>query len=409
MAYRLQELLYSGKRFKTKKNGAVYLNSMLYHCSEDPHQDILPSEWYGKAFLKITKLTHLLKDLDLINGRLVDIRNDSIISDDRIEHKMNTFKSLVRVFIGSPSMQQTLKKNILAFSSLEGLKCGSFAPFGEPREREPMLVDSLTKVSNFLNISAQQRKVVRLTLCPQVTEHRIWTSALEKVLNGLKFDLDSPVRCPSKGNKMGQQIIYGCLKFLNGNSNSCDIDSTSWMKLAPRKAVSSSDSGKWEDVLDMFTDLIECLRSETGLQLHVTKLEVMKEGLAQIKNVLLDNSIGYKEARHQENLVQKKLSKTLGHSSRCLFTLLLYYLYEITTDIEVDMRGGIYAIGGDNRFCLSMGRILTSSDDKMVLGGAKQLDRVLGIFKLVWETAEMKGLLELQGHLWCPWSRGQGA
>ncbi|KAJ7963151.1 Exosome complex exonuclease [Quillaja saponaria] len=296
--------------------------------------------------------------------------------------------------------KNTINKNVLALSSLEGVKCES--PFSKTSEREPMLVDSLTKVSNFLNISAQQRKVVRLKLGPQVTQHRKWTGSLKEVLNGLKFDLDSlNNRCPSKGTKMGRQIVYSCLKFLNEISGSSDLESASWMRFAPKRAVSSSDSHKWEDVLEMFNDLIQCLRSETGLQLRVTKLEVMKEGLAQIKNVLVDNNIGYKEARRQESLVQKKLSKTLGHSSRCLFTLLQYYLYGIATDIEVDIRGGIFGVGDDNRFCLSMGSILTSDDEKIVWGGIKQLDKVLGLFKFVWETAEMKGLLEMQGHLWC--------
>ncbi|MED6136758.1 hypothetical protein PIB30_058824 [Stylosanthes scabra] len=129
-------------------------------------------------------------------------------------------------------------------------------------------------------------------------------------------------------------------------------------------------------------------------------VEVLKEGLLQIKDILIDNSIGYKEARHQESLVQKKLSKTLGHSSRCLFTLLLYYLYGIVSDIEVDMAGGIYKSESD-KYYLYMRRILTSDSEKMVGRGVKQLDRALSLFKFVWETAEMKGHLDLQGHLWC--------
>ncbi|XP_020205401.1 uncharacterized protein LOC109790626 [Cajanus cajan] len=136
------------------------------------------------------------------------------------------------------------------------------------------------------------------------------------------------------------------------------------------------------------------------LKLHVAKAEVMKEGLLHIRDVLVDNSIGYKEAQHQESLVKKKLSKMLGHSSRCLFTLLLYYLYGRVTNIEVDMCGGVYADGSDDKFCLFMGRILTSDSEKTVGCGVKQ-DRALGIFKFVWEMAGMKGHLDLQGHMWC--------
>ncbi|KAI4355530.1 hypothetical protein L6164_004293 [Bauhinia variegata] len=398
MAYRLGGLLYRGKHFGNKKAGVFYLNSVLYHCLEESHENVLPSEGYKNAFLKITELTQLLKNVDAINGRIVDISTNSTVIDDCIEHQMDTFKSLVRVFIGSPSVQHGLK---YALASSAGTQHASFAPFSKASEREAMVIDSLIKVSNFLNISAQQRKSVRLTVCPQVTQHRIWTGALGAVLSGLKSDLDSLAsRGLSKDTIMGHQIVHSCSKFLAENAISSDPESSSWMKLSPSRSVDSSEPHKWEVVLEMFNDLIESLRSEARLKLHVGKLEIMKEGLAQIKDVLVDNSIGYREARHQESLVQKKLTKTLGHPSRCLFTLLLYYLYGRVTDIEVDLCGGIYESGGDNRFCLSMGRILTSDNEKMVGRGVKQLDQALGIFKFIWETAGMKGHLDLQGHIW---------
>ena len=135
--------------------------------------------------------------------------------------------------------------------------------------------------------------------------------------------------------------------------------------------------------------------------MNLANAEIMKEGLLHIRDVLVDSNVGYKEAQHQESLVKKKLSKMLGHSSCCLFTLLLYYLYGRVADIEVDMCGGVYANGSDGKFCLFMGRILTSDSEKMVGRGVKQLDRALGIFKFVWEMAEMKGHLDLQGHMWC--------
>lgn len=386
---------------KTKRTEALHLNAMLYHCSAESHRECLPSEWYEKAFPKIKKLSHLLNNVDLIDGRLFDIRDESIIIDDHIANKMHTFKSLARVFIGSPSVQKTLKNNMVALSA--GKNANQFDCFSKPSERDPMIVNSLSKVSNFLNVSAQQRKLVRLTVCPQVTQHRIWTATLEEVLNGLKFQLDYlHHQCPNKGIKMGQQIVSSCLKFLSDKDTSNDLDSTSWMRLAPVKTAESYASQKWDDVLEMFNDLIEYLKSENELVFHVTKLEVMKEGLSQIKDVLVDKSIGYKEAKHQESLVQKKLTKTLGYSSKCLFTLLLYYLYGHVRDIEIDICGGVYGSGGDqNKFCLCMGRILTSNEEKMVWNGIKQLDKALGVFKFVWETAGMKGVLNLQGHLWC--------
>ncbi|XP_070040050.1 uncharacterized protein [Nicotiana tomentosiformis] len=170
---------------------------------------------------------------------------------------------------------------------------------------------------------------------------------------------------------MAQQIVATCQKFLE-SATSYDPESTSWMRLAPAKGAESPTSHKWEDVLEMFLDLINCLSEETKLTSEVKKLEAMKEGIYQIRDVLIDKSIGYKETRHQESLVHKKLSKTLGHSSRCVFTLLLYYIYGNIWDIEVE-------------------NILQS--------GVKQLSRVLGLFKFVWETAGMKGDLEVQGHL----------
>ncbi|TXG62134.1 hypothetical protein EZV62_013497 [Acer yangbiense] len=402
MAYKhLQKFLLGARYCKTKQNGALHLNLnvKLYHCSGESVEVLLPHEWYEKMFPKITRWSQLLKNVDLVDGRLVHVKDDSVIIDERLGQRMRNFKSLVRAFLGCPSVQKTIRKNMLA-SSVGG-ECGPFVCFSERSEREAMIVNSLTTLNNFLKVSAQQRKSVRLTLCPQVTEHRIWTGALEEILNGLKLEIDLlDDQCPSKGTKMGQQIVSSCLKFVADADTSYDPDSTSWMRLTPAKAVKSPTSFKWEDVLEMFSDLIKCLESEKELLYHVSKVEVMKEGLSQIKDLVVDKGIGYKEIRHQEILVQKKLTKTLGHSSKCLFTLLLYYLYGQVRDIEVDVRGGIYASSGEDRFSLCMGRILTSDDEKMVWSGVKQLDKALGLFKFIWETAGMKGVLELQGHLW---------
>ncbi|XP_059639057.1 uncharacterized protein LOC132281362 [Cornus florida] len=183
---------------------------------------------------------------------------------------------------------------------------------------------------------------------------------------------------------MDQHIVSSCLKFLD-TAILYDTDSTSWMCLAPAKVGDSPASHKWEDVLEMIDDLTRCLTNEKELLLHVTKLEVMKEELFQIKDVLLDKKSDTRRLGIKESSVQKKISKTLGHSSQCLCTLLLYYLYGRVTDIEVELRGGVYGSGSEDKFCLYMGKILTSGVEKMVWSGVKQLDRAL----------------ELQGHLWC--------
>ncbi|XP_052210204.1 uncharacterized protein LOC127813322 [Diospyros lotus] len=383
--------LYLPKCLRRKQNIVINVRVVLYHCSVGGYEEPLHSELYETAFPKLTKLAHLLRNVDLIDGSFVNINDQSVAVDDYLQQSMHTFKSLGRIFLGSPMARQRLK-------SREGVPPHCF---GKPSERESMTLDSLTKVSNFLNISAQQRKAVRLAICPQVTQHQIWTGALEEILAGLRSEIEVLNRySPTKGTRMGQQIVASCLKFLDA-ANSFDPESTSWMRLAPTKVGDSPASHKWGDVLEMFNDLINCLRSEKELLFHFPKLEVMKEGLLQIKDVLIDKNIGYKETRRQGSLVQKKLTKTLGHSSRCLFTLLMYYLHGSVRDIQVEVCGGMYESGGKDKFCLCMGKILITNEEKMVRSGMKQLDRALGLFKFVWETAGVKASLELQGHLWC--------
>ena len=114
------------------------------------------------------------------------------------------------------------------------------------------------------------------------------------MLNGLKSEM-GPInhQLPTKACSMDHQIVSSCLKFLD-MAISYDPDSTSWMRLSPSKSLDSPTSHKWEDVLEMFNDLIKCLRNEEELVLHVTKLEIMKEGLFQIKDVLIDKKLDTK-------------------------------------------------------------------------------------------------------------------
>ncbi|KMT18371.1 hypothetical protein BVRB_2g025250 [Beta vulgaris subsp. vulgaris] len=386
----------------TRQNAPLHLNAVLRYCSESLWEGNTPLGWYNEVFPKLTKLTNLLKNVDLVDGRLVDVTDNSIVRDERLLHRMHHFKALMRVFLGHPSVQEDLGQNLNSSAAVSGRKCTPPVCFTKPIEREAMIVNNLTTVCNFLNVSAQQRKTVRFTICPQVTQHRIFTGALEEILKGLRTEmelLDS--HTPSKKTFMGQQIVSTCLKFLAETASRQDENASSWMRPKPSKINPSSSSRKWEEILEMFNDLINCLRGDEGLSFHVSRLEVMKEGLTQIKDVLIDRDIGYKEVQLHESLVQKKLVKTLGHSSRCLFTLLRYYLHESVRDMEVEVSGGLYEIGEKDKLCLSMGKILTSVEEKMVWSGIKQLDRALGLFEFVWETAGMKRKLELQGHLWC--------
>ncbi|VFQ97759.1 unnamed protein product [Cuscuta campestris] len=351
-----------------KHKGFVRLNSGSSHCSEESKEESLTSsEWYDQAFSKLSSLSSLLKNVDLVNGRLVNVTHNSRVQDDILLQTMIHFKSLARDFIGGPLVQESMRKNMDFGSSNPG---GNRLPcFNKASEREPMTVNSLTKVSSFLNVTAQQRKVVRATVCPQVTEHQVWTGALELILGELKSEIEHlESRFPSKEVKMGKQIVAGYLKVLD-IAVSYNPDSSSWMRVAPAK--------------------------------EIKKAEVMKEGLYQIREIRIDKNIGYRENCHQESLVKKILAKRLGHSSSCLFTLLAYYLYGSIRDIEVEVRGGVCAIGRGDRFRLCMGKILTSDEEEMVWRRVKQLDRAMGLFRFIWETGGMKGDLVLQGHLWC--------
>ncbi|WZZ01206.1 hypothetical protein YC2023_073534 [Brassica napus] len=174
----------------------------LFHSSVGSQEEALPYEWYRNKLSVLTKLTRALKEIDLVDGKLEDI-NGVIVYDDAIKQKI--------IFVGSPSLQQKLKQQ----------ERGRLL-FGTESEREPLVVNSLTKVCNFLDISAQQRKLVRCTVCSQVTQHRIWRGALEDVLNNLKEEVDwlleHSEEKKTQGVKLGQQVILSCLKFLSESS-----------------------------------------------------------------------------------------------------------------------------------------------------------------------------------------------
>ena len=239
MGFRFLELRYSGNHFtRTNKFAAFYLNSTFYHTSKDA----LSLQWYQNEFPKVKELTHLLANVDAVNGRLIDVKSNSTFFDDGIERNMCTFKSLVRGYVG-PTFVPHKMKHVLA-SFVSNVKHESFTPFGKATEREPMVVDSLTKVSNFLNVSAQQRKLVRHKVCSQVTQHCIWIGALKEVLNGVAIDLDClSSRGLNNNALLGAQIVHSCLNFLTEIGVFSDLGSSSWMKLSSSK-VDFTDSRK---------------------------------------------------------------------------------------------------------------------------------------------------------------------
>ncbi|KAL3497404.1 hypothetical protein ACH5RR_040136 [Cinchona calisaya] len=173
-----------------------------------------------KALLKLKKLSHFSEDVDLIDGRLVN---------------------LLRKQQGGTLWQHFQLPNV-------GCLCWFV---NEVKESKLMILNSLTKVSNILGVSAQRRKLVRLTICSQITQYKIWTGALEEILTGLRSVIDYRIQeGPSKEIKMAQQIVATCLKSLN-IAISYDPESTSGMRIAPKKVSKSDASHKWEDVLEM--------------------------------------------------------------------------------------------------------------------------------------------------------------
>ncbi|CAL4993805.1 unnamed protein product [Urochloa decumbens] len=291
-----------------------------------------------------------------------------------------------------------------------------------PPRTKATALSSLTRVCDVLGVSAQRRKCVRLTVCPQVTQHHVWRGALEAVLGDLQADMASLDNTPSPAAQMAEQIASACTQFLLDTADAATPSTPSWMRPAPFRKPSEPPppAKKWQEVLDMFGDLARTLEADGRLAGHAEKVEAMKEGLYQICDVVIERDIAFKEARRQDCLVQRKLSRTLGHSSRCLYTLLLFYLYGTVRDIEVHVGKCVSGKGGRD-VAVHAAKFLTGGDEVVVRSGVKELSRALGVFRFVWEAAntdidagndsgkdvvvkkkneDAKGVLELQGHLW---------
>ncbi|KAF3784175.1 hypothetical protein EJ110_NYTH30967 [Nymphaea thermarum] len=373
----------------TKNRAPLYLNTVYCHCVEDISENPPPLGWYQRAYNSVIKLSRKLKNIDQVDGKLINIDDDSVVRDDTVEKKMQKFKLLTKELVGSPFMQQSLKKK----SATHALPTGCFAKLSE---RDSMTLNKLTKVCELLNIPIQQRKIVRYTVSTQITQSHILRNTLLEILNELNAEM-LHMGATTHTLRMGEQIVNSCLKLFMASAVSSNLESPSWMRPASNKKPDSARL-TWGEPLEMIIDLTECLKNEPRLAPYVSKLEALKEGLYQIKDVMIDRDIGYRQAREQECLVRKNLSQSLGHSSECLFTLLLYYLYGTVNNMEIDLRGGIY--GKEPQFCLCFGKVMTSSDDYMIWRGIKQLDRALGLCTFVWKVAGMKASLKVQGHIW---------
>ncbi|XP_039786798.1 uncharacterized protein LOC120652913 isoform X2 [Panicum virgatum] len=231
-----------------------------------------------------------------------------------------------------------------------------------PKMKETSL-SSLTRVCDVLGVSAQRRKSVRLTVCPQVTQHHVWRGALEAVLGDLQADMAS-LDGPSLATQMAEQIASACTRFLSDTADAAASSTPSWMRPTPFKkpAEPPPPAKKWQEVLDMFADLARSLETDDRLAGHAQKVEAMKEGLYQIRDVVIERDIAFKEARRQDCLVQRKLSKSLGHSSRCLYTLLLFYLCGTVRDIEVHV-GRCVSDQGGRDVAVHAAKFITGGDE----------------------------------------------
>jgi hypothetical protein len=351
-----------------------------------------PRGWYPAAYARLLRLAGSLRGAEVADGYLRHAATGSLVTDARAIDRMEHFEALA----------------------------GEFAAARRGPPLRATALSSLTKVCDVLGVSAQRRKNVRLTVCPQVTQHHVWRGALEEVLRDLREDMGA-LDPPSPATQMAEQIASACASFLSGTADAATSSSPSWMRPTPyRKPAGVPARAKtWQEVLDMFTDLAKFLATDARLAGHAQKVEAMKEGLYQIHDIIVERDIAFKEARHQDCLVQRNLSKNLGHSSRGLYTLLLFYLYGTVRDIEVNIGKSMSGKDGKNVTVHAV-KFLINGDELAVQSGIKQLSRALGVLRFVWEAANtdivtseysgkdfvvkkdngVKGVLKLQGHLW---------
>ncbi|XWS70852.1 hypothetical protein CRYUN_Cryun03dG0084700 [Craigia yunnanensis] len=98
------QVLQGAKYCEMKCKGALDLNPLLYHCTGESYEELLPYEWYEKAFPKLTRLAYFLKDVDFVDGRLSIVINDCIEQNEYIQV---TCEDLYWVTISSANAKET--------------------------------------------------------------------------------------------------------------------------------------------------------------------------------------------------------------------------------------------------------------------------------------------------------------
>eukprot|EP01018_Ginkgo_biloba_P016235 Gb_41347 [translate_table: standard] len=358
-----------------------------YHYPQREGREENPklSKQHQSALSTLVTLGERLKNVYEIDGRLAKTEENFAILDVAIKDEIQEFKHLALNFLGYRLPMQASWR-----SGTSTVKSHTF--FAEPHERASITFDSLKVICDYLKLSVQQRRLIRKTVSPQVTQYGIWKRALEEMVKELDIDL-AVIGKSSNKMQVGKQATARCIQLLSESLS----ESSSWVKLGSGKKCHSPNS-RWGEVLESFNVISDVLRDEVGLSVNITKIESMKEGLNHIKDVQLDNEIGFQEMHQRQWLVKHKFVENLGHTSKCLFTLLLFYLFQSVRSIKVDIAGGLYEGVDDNVLC--MGEIVTSTDSKMIWRAVKHLDKALTLAKFIYETAEMRKPLRLQGHIW---------
>jgi hypothetical protein len=367
-------------------SGSLLNHDNSYHRKKQMKEDTQLSKQEESSSSTLGSLGKGLKNIDLIDGRLAKVADNSIVYDVRIRHEMQEFKHRAQNFISSRlSMQDSWALN----------NSGKHALHLEPGERVSITFDSLKAVSDYVGLSVQQRRLVKKAITPQVIQYDNWRKSLEVLVRQLKTDLEA-IDKPSKEVQVGKEATARCTQLLR---ESLYLSETpSWVKLTSDKKV-HVPSSKWGDVLELFEIISNVLRGVENLDFYVTALNGMKEGLCLTKYLWLDNDISLQQMHHRQSLIKHKFSQKLGHTSNCLFTLLVFYLFQSVGTIKVDIAGKLYD-GGDNNLYICMGEIVTSADRKMLWRAIKHLDKALSLVKFIYETADMRKKLKLEGHIW---------
>lgn len=327
-----------------------------------------------------------LRNVDLIDERLAKVDDNSVVYDVRIRHEMQEFKCSAQNVIASRlPMQNSWALNDSVQHAL----------LSEPSERDSITFDSLKVVSEYLRLTVQQRRLVRKAISRQVIQYDNWRKALEELVRQLDTDLKA-IDKPSEALQVGKEATARCTQLF---SKSLHLSETpSWVKLISDKKV-HVPTAKWGDILELFEVISDALRGVETLKFYITKINGMKEGLCHIKDVQLDNNISLQQMHDRQSFVKHKLSQNLGYTSNCLFTLLIFYLFQSIGTIKVDISGGLYG-GRDDNLYICMGEIITSADKKMLWRAIKHLDKALSLVKFIYETADMRKSLKLEGHVW---------